>query len=221
MAYNEETQSYDEYPLSGFPGKICNESNMIDVSASLRPYVEQYNLAWSNDDTATIAKLIADHPDLDKSLFNAHKINVLMDELKSLQTWTKEKLIEAVANAVGLKDDATGDDKLINAYSASKVDEIIENYTGVELATNITIATTDWEDDNSVDGYVYSYTYTDDSILETDGINIYFDDTSKIYASKAFVIVKSDTGSGSFTLLSRKIPKIDLTIQKIEVIRRG
>lgn len=221
MAYNNATQSYDEYPNSKFPGQIMDLPNMIDVSAVLRPIIEQYNIAWLNNDTATINSLISNNPDLLKALFNAIKFNTLADNVKALQAWNKQKLIEATANAVGIKDDATGEAQLTNAYSVKKVNSIITNYTGIELAKNITIPISSWTSNTSVSGFNYSYTYSNPAILATDEIYVEFDDTSVINASKAFVYVKSDGGAGSFILLARKIPKTDLVIKRIEVTRRG
>lgn len=221
MAYNNVTESYDEYPNSQFPGKIMDLPNMVDVSAALRPIVDQYNTAWINNDTDTINSLISNNPDLLKALFNASKFNTLSDNVKSLQTWNKQKLIEATANAVGIKDDATGDDQLINAYSVKKVNSIMENHTGIKLASNITIPISSWVPNTSVSGFNYSYTYNNSAILATDEIYVEFNDESVMNASKVSVHVKSDGGAGSFILLARKIPKTELIIKRIEVIRRG
>lgn len=221
MAYNNATESYDEYPNSQFPGKIMDLPNMVDVSAALRPIVDQYNTAWINNDTAAINLLISNNPDLLKALFNASKFNTLSDNVKSLQAWNKQKLIEATANAVGIKDDATGDEQLINAYSVKKMNSIIENHTGIELATNITIPISSWVSNTSVSGFNYSYTYNNSAILATDEVYVEFNDESVMNASKISVHVKSDGGDGSFILLARKIPKTELIIKRIEVIRRG
>jgi len=221
MAYNNATESYDEYPNSQFPGKIMDLPNMVDVSAALRPIVDQYNTAWINNDTAAINLLISNNPDLLKALFNASKFNTLSDNVKSLQAWNKQKLIEATANAVGIKDDATGDEQLINAYSVKKMNSIIENHTGIELATNITIPISSWVSNTSVSGFNYSYTYNNSAILATDEVYVEFNDESVMNASKISVHVKSDGGAGSFILLARKIPKTELIIKRIEVIRRG
>lgn len=221
MAYNNATESYDEYPNSQFPGKIMDLPNMVDVSATLRPIIDQYNTAWINNDTATINSLISNNPDLLKALFNASKFNTLSDNVKSLQAWNKQKLIEATANAVGIKDDATGDDELINAYSVKKVNSIIENHTGIELATNITIPISSWVSNTSVSGFNYSYTYNNSAILAADEIYVEFHDDSVMNASKVSIHVKSDGGAGNFILLARKIPKTELIIKRIEVIRRG
>ena len=72
--------SYPEYPRSNFPEEICKLPNMQDVSATLRPVVEQYNEAWLNNDVDKMAQLKSQYPNLEKSLFNADKFNVVLDE---------------------------------------------------------------------------------------------------------------------------------------------
>jgi hypothetical protein len=206
--------SYPENPRSKFPEEICDFPNMQDVSPTLRPIVDQYNEAWAINDIDRTAQLKLQYPNLDKSLFNADKFNVLLDELKSTQRFFKDDvdvMVQTVAqHTVGIKDDATGIEKKTNTYSAEK----IEYMTGVVIATNITVNIADWDSN-------LEYKYTSNSILADDRISIYFADASKINASKAFIYVKSSTGEGNFILKANKIPKSALVIDNVEVIRKN
>lgn len=206
--------SYSENPRSKFPEEICNFPNMQDVSPTLRPIVEQYNEAWAINDTDRMAQLKLQYPNLDKSLFNADKFNVLLDEVKSTQRFFKDDvdaMVQTVAqHTIGIKDDATGAEKKTNTYSAEKIDYM----TGTIIASNITVNIADWDSN-------LEYKYTSSSILADDRINIYFADSSKINASKAFIYVKSNTGAGNFILKANKLPKSALVIDNVEVIRKN
>jgi hypothetical protein len=206
--------SYSENPRSKFPEEICDFPNMQDVSPTLRPIVDQYNEAWEINDTDKMAQLKLQYPNLDKSLFNADKFNVLLDEVKSTQRFFKDDvdaMVQTVAqHTIGIKDDATGVEKKTNTYSAEKIDYM----TGVTFVSNITINIADWDSN-------LEYKYNSSSILADDRVNIYFADSSKINASKAFIYIKSNTGAGNFILKANKIPKSALIIDYVEVIRKN
>ncbi len=205
--------AYPEYPKSNFPEEICEMPNMQDVSPTLRPIVDQYNEAWENNNTDKMAQLKLQYPNLDKSLFNADKFNVLLDEMKSTQKFFKDDvdamIIEVAQHTIGIKDDAVGDEKKTNAYSAEKT----EFLTGVMIADNITISLEDWDSN-------LEFTYHSNDILEDDRVLIYFADDSKLNASKAFIYVKSNTGEGNFVLKANKLPKSNLNIDYVEVVRK-
>lgn len=205
--------AYPENPRSKFPEEICGFPNMQDVSPTLRPIVDQYNEAWSINDTDKMAILKQQYPSLDKSLFNADKFNVLLDEMKSTQRFFKDDvdtMVQTVAqHTIGIKDDAAVAEKKTNTYSAEKIDYM----TGTIVATGITIDISDWDTN-------LEYTYTSNSILADDIINVYFSDASKFNASKAFIYVKSNTGEGNFVLKANKLPKSNLNIDTVEVVRK-
>lgn len=205
--------SYPEYPHSNFPDNICSLPNMQDVSATLRPVVDKYNEAWMNNDTDTMTSLREQYPDLIKSLFNADKFNVLLDEVKTTQKYFKEDvdtMIQKVAQkAVGINDSAEGEEKKTNTYSAEKTDYL----SGVTIDSNVSVPVSAW-DANLI------YTYENSAILENDRVNVYFSADSMFPAAKAFIVVKENTGAGNFVLKANKRPKNDLVIREIEVVRK-
>jgi len=205
--------SYSEYPHSKFPETICDLPNMQDASATLRPVIEQYNEAWMNNDTDKMAALTKQYPILTKSLFNADKFNVLLDGVKATQKFFKEEVDEMILTVaqktVGINDSAESEDKKRNAYSAEKTDYL----TGVTIATDIEIPVGAWDEN-------LTYTYSSDKILENDRVNVFFNSDSMFHASKAFIVVKENTGAGNFVLKANKLPKSALTIREIEVMRK-
>lgn len=205
--------SYPEYPHSKFPEAICDLPNMQDATSTLRPIIDQYNEAWLNNDTDKMIELKEQYPNLMKSLFNAEKFNVLLDGVKATQKFFMEEvdtMVHTVAqNTVGINDLATGEDKRTNAYSALKTDYL----TGVTIDTNITIPISAWDSN-------LTFTYSSDKILENDRVNVYFSSDSMLFAAKAFIVVKENTGAGNMVLKANKRPKSDLVIREIEVVRK-
>ncbi len=205
--------SYPDYPHSNFPENICSLPNMQDVSATLRPVVDKYHEAWMNNDTDAMTSLREQYPDLIKSLFNADKFNVLLDEVKTTQKYFKEDvdtMIQKVAQkAVGINDSAEGEEKKINTYSAEKTDYL----SGVTIDSNVSVPVSAWDAN-------LTYTYENSAILENDRVNVYFNADSMIPAAKAFIVVKENTGAGNFVLKANKLPKSDLIIREIEVVRK-
>jgi hypothetical protein len=166
-----------------------------------------------NNDTDKMEALIKQYPNLTKSLFNADKFNVLLDGVKSTQKFFKDEVDEMILTVaqktVGINDSAEGEDKKRNAYSAKKTDYL----TGVTIDTNVAIPVSAW--DNNL-----TFTYSSDKILENDRVNIYFSSESMLFAAKAFIVVKENTGAGNVVLKANKLPKSDLTIREIEVMRK-
>lgn len=205
--------SYSEYPQSKFPETICDLPNMQDASSTLRPIIDQYNEAWMNNDTDKMEALIKQYPNLTKSLFNADKFNVLLDGVKATQKFFKDEVDEMILTVaqktVGINDFAEGEDKKRNAYSAEKTDYL----TGVTIATNVEIPVNSWDEN-------LTYTFSSDEILENDRVNVFFNSDSMFHASKAFIVVKENTGAGNFVLKANKLPKSSLTIREIEVMRK-
>lgn len=205
--------AYEEYPHSQFPDAVDNFDNMQDITATLVDAMVSYQTAITNKDFTAASTVISNYPDLLKVLINADRINSLQDAVKAIEQYyiddVQAMVTTLAANTVGINDSATGDAKKTNAYSAEKT----EYLSGVTLATDVSIAITDWDSN-------LEYTYTDSTILADDEIQVFFADVSKLNASKAFIYVKSGTGVGSFTLKANKIPKSELVIDEIRLVRR-
>ena len=65
----------------------------------------------------------------------------------------------------------------------------------------------------------YEFIYNNDSILQDDIFNIYFDDKSILEASNCFIIVKANSGAGNITFLAKKKPANNLKINEIRYVR--
>jgi len=204
--------AYEEYPRSQFPDAIDNFDNMQDIPASLIPQMNAYQTAKANGDYATANGLLVAYPELKKSLFDADRVNSFQDGLKATQKCFKEDvqtMITHVAqNTIGINDSATGNDKKTNAYSAEKT----EYLSGVVIATNIKIPISSW-------GSNLTYIYNNSVILANDRVEIDFESASIFTASKAFIYIQDNTGAGNITFKANKLPKSELTIKEIRVVR--
>ena len=220
MGYNESTGQYDEYPRSNFPKAVDSWTNKQDVPVSMQPILAQYQTAWDDIDIDKITELKEKYPKLDTYLFTAVDINQVYDGIKATQQFFKddvETYLEKISQyEIGVNDNPTTEEKTTSSYSCDKVD----NLTGITAATNITISTGSWSAVSRDDGFNYQYIYTNDKILATDHVIVYFNISSVIPASKATVNVGNTTTDGQIVFLSAKVPKKDLVIDEITYCRK-
>lgn len=204
--------AYEEYPRSQFPDAIDNFDNMQDITAALVDAMVSYQTAITNKDFTTAANVITNNPDLLKVLINADRINSLQDAIKAIEKYYKDDVGNMVThiaqNTIGINDKATGNDKKTNAYSAEKT----EYLSGVVIASNIKIPITSW-------GSNLTYVYSNSAILVNDRVEIDFASSSILNASKALIYIQDDTGAGNITFKANKLPKSELTIKEIRVVR--
>lgn len=220
MSYNESTGQYDEYPRSNFPKAVDSWTNKQDVPVSMQPILAQYQTAWDDIDIDKITELKEKYPKLDTYLFTAVDINQVYDGIKATQQFFKddvETYLEKISQyEIGVNDNPTTEEKNTSSYSCEKVD----NLTGITIDSNITISTGSWESVTRDDGFNYQYVYTNDKILATDHVMVYFNISSVISASKATVNIGNTDTDGQIVFLSAKIPKQDLVIDEILYCRK-
>lgn len=204
--------AYEEYPRSQFPDAIDNFDNMQDITAALVDAMVSYQTAITNKDFTTAANAITNNPDLLKVLINADRINSLQDAIKAVEKYYKDDVGNMVThiaqNTIGINDKATGNDKKTNAYSAEKT----EYLSGVVIASNIKIPISSW-------GSNLIYVYNNSAIQANDRVEIDFASSSILNASKALIYIQDDTGVGNITFKANKLPKSELTIKEIRVVR--
>ncbi|WP_143322485.1 hypothetical protein [Clostridium sp. HBUAS56010] len=204
--------AYEEYPHSQFPGAIDNFDNMQDISASLVDAMVSYQTAISNKDFTAAAEVISNNPDLLKVLINADRINSIQDAIKAVEKYYLENVEDMITtisqNTIGINDTATGNDKKTNAYSAEKT----EFLSGIVIASNIKIPVSAW-------GSNLTYVYSNSSILANDRVEVDFASASIIIASKALIYIQDDSGAGNITFKVNKLPKAELTIKEIRLVR--
>lgn len=128
---NQTITKYDQYPHSQFPENVDNWDNMQDLNAITAPLALEYNTLLQNKKYSDAANYIAVHPELDKTLFNAAKINRLMDGLKATQQFFKDDVAAYIKQlsdvSTGINDNITMDDigANENVYSIAKVNELL------------------------------------------------------------------------------------------------
>ena len=204
--------AYEEYPHSQFPDAVDNFDNMQDITATLVDAMVSYQTAITNKDFTAASAVISNYPDLLKVLINADRINSLQDAVKAIEQYyiddVQSMITTLAANTVGINDNATGEAKKTNACSAEKT----EYLSGVVIASNITIPIGSWDSN-------LTYTYSNSAIMESDRVEVDFASASILTAAKAFIYVQDDTGTGNITFQANKLPKSELTIKEIRLVR--
>lgn len=209
-----QLKQYSQYPRSSFPEKVDDWDNMQDMTGSLAAIAATYDQLYKSGQYDKAAELIAANPDLDRVLFNAEKINRIMDGIKALQQFFKDDVsdyIVGLANAtIGIKDDAQTDEEIsTNAYSVKKVLElyqalltrITENKELSARVIPVNLATSQWSSNAP-----YTQTVNIENIQETDkpiiGLSISGEDSSEDVKAqtKAWGCVdRAVTGNGTIT----------------------
>lgn len=83
------------------------------------------------------------------------------------------------------------------------MDDIANIKEGKILVKELTLEASNWVETSS-EILPYEFIYNNDSILQDDIFNIYFDDKSILEASNCFIIVKANSGAGNITFLAKK-----------------
>lgn len=209
---------YEEYPRSNFPEEIDNWDNMQDINAITAPVAQQYYNLINANNFSGAASLLASNPDLLKTLFNADKYNQLSDGVKATQKFFKEQVEtyvdELFANTVGINDNATGEEQKTNAYSISKINELLNN---IERVVTVNFTAEGWVGEEAP----YTQTVEVEGLKSTDRpLLVKAKDSSldavnaKAY-NKAFGFISDgagETGDGTLTWTVYKKPTIDIKI---------
>lgn len=222
MAYNEITQRYDEYPRSSFPGNVDDFVNKQDPSVAMQPILAQYQAAWDNMDITTINNIRERYPDINKYIPNANDFNQMFDGLKAVQKFFKDDVKEYVDKAgqysVGINDNPTDDEKTTAAYSANKVDNLINELNDkYHTIREITLLSSGWSTT-----YPYTQTVSVNGVTSKDDIkvigtvhadgNTQSQDKAIDKAAGYLMYVGDGVSNGSITFKAKKIPEIDITV---------
>ncbi|MBS6645435.1 MAG: hypothetical protein KH366_17825 [Clostridiaceae bacterium] len=204
---------YNDLPLTNFPDTEDTWARMQDITVNLITVAQQYNALWESGDVTGANTLLENNPGLINAIFNADKWNKLRDAIISLERFylnDVQTFIDRVAQyTIGIKDDAAGDEKITNTYSANKIDRLTGYYSN-----SFDIVVSDWTSD-------FIYTHEDDSIGEDDIVEVYFNSDSYTAVSKAQIRVMSGSGAGNFKLKAKKVPIGTITIDFYKVVKKN
>lgn len=204
---------YDDLPLTNFPDSEDTWVRMQDITLNLITVALQYNALWESGDISGANKILENNPGLINTIFNADKWNKLRDAIISLERFylnDVQTFINRVAQyTIGIKDNATDEEKLTNTYSAEKIDQLTGYYSN-----SFEIAVSDWSSD-------FTYTHEDASIGADDIVEIYFNSDSYTAVSKAQIRIVSDSGAGNFKLKAKKVPIGAIKIDFYKVVKKN
>ena len=219
---NTYTESYTDLPLTQFPASEDDWDRMSDVSASMVSLVQDYNKLYNDGRFSDAKKLLDNNEDLLRCFLNADKYNQLRDATIAMQRFLLnevQNLIKEVAkNTIGIEDNPTEDQKGQTAYSASKVDELINNLVGKYLTKyTVEIPANGWNDEYPYLNTVAISGITSDMELRVIGTVIpdgtVYSDTKNIIKSAGFLI-PYDNGvrDGRIIFKAYKKPTVDFTV---------
>ena len=204
---------YNDLPLTNFPDTEDTWARMQDITVNLITVAQQYNALWESGDVTGANTLLENNPGLINAIFNADKWNKLRDAIISLERFylnDVQTFIDRVAQyTIGIKDDAAGDEKITNTYSANKIDRLTGYYSN-----SFDIVASDWTSD-------FIYTHEDASIGEDDIVEVYFNSDSYTAVSKAQIRVMSSSGAGNFKLKAKKVPIGTITFDFYKVVKKN
>lgn len=147
---SQTVTKYAQYPHSQFPESVDNWDNMQDLNSITAPLAIEYNTLIQNKKYTDAATYLSVHPELDKTLFNAAKINQIMDGVKAAQQFFKDDVATYIKQlsdvSTGINDDVNMDDVGAgeNVYSIAKVNALLtpETLTSAFNANDLIGSTT-------------------------------------------------------------------------------
>lgn len=147
MAYEQ----YEDTPLTNFPCSEDNWSRMSDLSVSLLAVAKKYSELYNTGNIDSANALLEQNPDLKSALFTPHRWNQIRDAIIALERFflkDVDNMITKVAqNTIGINDNAVGDEANTNTYSATKINEKINNLQNqFTQVRQITLSAIGWSD---------------------------------------------------------------------------
>lgn len=238
MSYTLESKTgkYIDTPLTNFPVSEDVWNRMMDVTSSLMPLVTQYNEYFKQGNITACNALVESNPGLKDCFFNAEKFNWMRDAIIAVQRYFLEDVEQFIKdtaqNAIGIHDNPDAGQADIVAYSAKKVNELLQNITELASQSNetlnqkidrlhnhrtITLTADGWND-----AYPYSQTVEVPGITADDSIkviDIYAPadatlEQIKSYKKAAGLLMHSTGGvtDGQLTFKAYKKPAVDFQI---------
>lgn len=153
------SERYVDTPLTNFPVSEDNIDRMSDITSDLMPIVIQYNQYIQSGNITEANNLLKSNPRLMSCFFNADKWNVLRDAVIAMERFYLEEVDEAIKNAaqnaVGINDNPSSSQKPYVAYSAQKVDSLLDEL-GAGLSTRtVTIQVGGWSSYSPYTNQIY------------------------------------------------------------------
>lgn len=103
--------TYPDLSYTNFPDEYSDTFEyMSDVTSDILDYIKQYQVYYQNGNITQAAQVLIEHPEINKCLLNAEKINRLIDSIKSIQRLYGTDIQSYIMNLVSYQGD----------YSASR-----------------------------------------------------------------------------------------------------
>lgn len=211
----QKTERYVDMPLTNFPVSEDTWNRMSDVNIVLMPLITQFNEFYKKGDITSCNQLLKNHPDLLDCFFNAEKWNCIRDAVIALERYYLEEVetfIQTVAqHALGIQDQPSEEQMPVVAYSAAKVNSLLNALKHVQ---EITLLADKWSD-----SFPFTQTVSIEGITAKDSFSMVKIITGaenagdvKTYTKLTGLIFEGETGDGIITFKAFKKPTKDFTI---------
>lgn len=104
---------YENYIYSQFPENIDTYEYMQDITADSYELINQYQSLINQKKFNEAAQYLIEHPELDRSMFNAIKYNKLIDSIKSIETLYSTDVRKYILELMSFKGDYSNTTKYI------------------------------------------------------------------------------------------------------------
>ena len=174
---------------------------MQDVSLDTYNWVKQYNEYFIAGNIKSAQALLSAHPELERTIFNALKMNQLSHAIKAMERFYKEDMTlvvqEALRNAIGINDNPTLEQSKVSSYSGYKIEQNLQH---IKKVKNALLSADGWSETAP-----YEQTVPVEGILETDSPliecaeDVLTKEEKKLYRKQWDKIDRIVTGNGQIT----------------------
>ena len=196
-----EIKVYEDLPFTKFPVDVDTFEDMQDVSLDTYNWVKQYNEYFIAGNIKSAQALLSAHPEFERTIFNALKINRLNHAIEAMERFYKEDMTlvvqEALRNAIGINDNPTLEQSKVSSYSGYKIEQNLQH---IKKVKNTLLSADGWSETAP-----YEQTVQVEGILETDSPfiecaeDVLTKEEKKLYRKQWDKIDRIVTGNGQIT----------------------
>ena len=116
---------YENFLYSNFPESIDGYEYMQDLTSNTYELAQQYQMLINQKKFSEASQYLIDHPELDRSVFNAIKYNKIIDSIKSIETFYSDDVRKYILELMSFKGEYSNLQKYIRYNVVSYNDSMI------------------------------------------------------------------------------------------------
>lgn len=209
------SDTYTDLSHTQFPDQVDDSASheyMSNVSSDVTSLVNQYENYIKINNFSAAKNLLDNNPNLKRCIFTAEDYNWLRDAVIANQRLYSQDIQDVVRahinKTVGINDSPTSDNAGLVAYSAQKVNSMIQG-----TDNNVTLAADTWATDSKA---AFKYVVTVSGVTQNDDIDVSPSSTMTVEQGKAWakaMVLSGAQSANKVALYSYgKKPTIDIPI---------